>query len=450
MPAHRKDLTSGSVWRHILCLSIPATAEQGLFGASALVHAYWMGQVPGMAIAAVTMGTALRLALISPMMGLSAGGMAVVARNVGAGEQEQADHAVMQCLLLVVALVLPISIVGQVFSPVFLRWMGAEGPLLDDALTYLRIVFGGLLFMEMLPTMNGVIRGAGHPEFTLRINTVYVIVMLTIESVLVLGVGPFPKLGVAAAGWATVLASASGVAAQLVTLARGRAGVRIHLRHAVPDRHMMGRILRLAFPTALQRFSPNIANALLLRLVGGLGPSVLTAYSVVATIFGLMQSTSMGISASTAAMVGQNLGAQQPERAERAAKIGTLLALSSALVLSGAVNALPLACLRLFNQTPDVVAVALVALRFTLLTGTATAWSTVVGGALIGAGDTVSPMVVSILSMWGVQLPAAWALAYGARIGPAGLWAGLALGYMVAAIAMQLRFRRGHWKTVRV
>ncbi|MBC7237587.1 MAG: hypothetical protein H5T69_17230, partial [Chloroflexi bacterium] len=280
----RRDLTSGSIVRLIVAQSAPSIAEMALMNVVGLVQAFWMGQVGGTALASVAIGTTLRIVLISPMMGLSAGGMAVVAHHIGAQEPRKADHAVMQTIVLVLLFIAPIIVLGQIMAPTFLRWMGASGELLANSLAYVRIIFGGLLFMEMLPTVNGVIRGAGHPEYTLRTNVVNIAVLIAVGTALVLGPGPFPALGVRGAAWAAVAGSTAGVLAQLVILIGGWAGVRLHLRDIAPDIATMKRILRVALPAAAQRFSPNLANALLVRIVTGFGAEVLTAYSLVSRI----------------------------------------------------------------------------------------------------------------------------------------------------------------------
>jgi len=450
MAKSHRDLTMGPVWRLTALLALPSTLENVMFAASSIINTYWMGRVPGMAIAAVTLGTTLRLALISPMMGLSAGGMAVVARHLGAKEQAQADKAVMQTLLLVVLFVVPLGLIGLAFGGVFLRWMGASGALHADALSYLRIILSGLLFMEMLPTMSGVMRAAGHPEYTLRINAVFVVVMTILEAALVLGWGPFAAMGVRAAGWASVIASATAVAVQMTILVRGGAGVKLHWHDMRPDRRTMWRVLRIALPSTLQRFSPNMANAVMLRIVGGLGPTVLTGYSVVQTIFGTLQAPSMGVSSAVTAMVGQNLGAKAPDRSERSARVGLLLGAGAAVVLMGTVNLVPARAIGLFDSRPDIVAAGIPLLRMMLVVSTTYAWTMVMNGALCGAGDTVTPMIISLVSMWLVQIPASWLLGHATGLGPIGVWIGLAVGYTVNAFVVQLQFRRGRWKTIRV
>jgi len=444
----RRDLTSGSLGKHILTLSLPSATEMALFSAIELVHAFWLGRLGGTALAAVSMSNTLRLVIISPMMGLSVGGMAMVARHIGARDQQHADQATMQTFLLIVLLSIPLIILGQVWGATFLKWMGAEGALLDEAVAYLRIIFAGLFFMECLPTLSAVIRGAGHPEYTLRINIASIAAMMILEPLLVFGLGPVPRLGVRGAAWASVLSSAVGVVGQAITLLYGSAGVRIHWRDLRPDLTMMWRILRIALPTSAQRFSPNLTNALLMRLVSSFGADVLTAYSLLGRLVGFLQAPSFGLSLAAATLVGQNLGAKEPARAERATNLAALSSLFLSACVFGLLSLWATPILGLFGASGAVLATGVAAAPYYLLVGTASGWAQVVGSALGGAGDTVAWMWINIGSLWLVQLPLSWALSHGLRLGPVGIWLGLGISFAVGAVALTIRFRRGRWKTI--
>lgn len=453
-PPHRaareRDLTTGSPGRHAIALATPTTLENGIAGGMGLIHAYWMGRVGGTALAAVAIATTLRIVLISPMMGLSSGGMAVVARHIGAREQRQADKAVMQTILLALFFIAPLMTLGLTCGRTFLGWMGAEGVMLDEALAYLRIILWGLLFMEILPSINAVIRAAGHPEYTFRTQVVCILVMLVIEPALVLGWGPLPALGVRAAGWASVLGSAAGVVAQMLILIKGWAGLRLHLADVAPDFGMMWRILRVALPSSLQRFSPNLGNALMVRLAAALGAEVLTAYSVALQVFTFFQCTTFGFSAAAGTLVGQNLGAKRPDRAERAALLSATFGAIAAAALFGLANIAPLPVLRLFNREAAVLAATVVAMRYMTATASFQGWSVTMGNALTGAGDMISVMTINIASLWLVQLPLCYLFSQPLGWGPVGLWVGLALANLANALAMTWRFNQGRWKTLKV
>jgi putative MATE family efflux protein len=443
----KRDLTSGRLGRLIAQLALPSMVETALMSVSGLLQAYWLGQIGSTGLAAMAVGTTLRIVLISPMMGLSGGGMAIVARHIGAHEERQADHAVMQTMLLGTLFVIPLSILGQIAGPTFLRWMGVQDEVLREAIRFLRIIFAGLFFMEMLPSLNGVIRGAGHPEWTLRINIVATIVSAILLPILVLGWGPIPRMGVSGAALASVLSSAAGVLAQWITLLRGWAGVSLHREDVWLDRRMMGRILRISLPTAAQRFSPNLANALLVRLVTSFGSQVLAAYVLASRVTDFLQFPAMGISTASATMVGQNLGAKRPERAERAAFLSSYAAAASSFTLLFGLNLFAPRVLGWFTQDNVLIGPGTVILNYALLWCTASAWSQVMSSGLTGAGDALSPMTINIGSLWLILLPLAWTLSWGAHMGPAGIWLGLGVGYLVSAVAMTWIFRRGHWKT---
>jgi putative MATE family efflux protein len=443
-----RDLTAGSLGGHLLRLTLPCTAEIAVFSLSALVHTWWLSRLGGTALAAVAVGTTLRLVLISPMMGLSAGGMALVARAVGAGDRRQADHALLQTALLVLAFALPIALVGLVFMRTFLGWMGATGSLLEEATLFLRIIFVGLFFMECLPTMTGVIRGAGHPEQTLRINLTSVAALMLLDLLLLSGFGPLPSLGVIGAGLASVLASAVGVAVQYVVLRRGTAGVSLHRLDLRPDWPMMRRILRIAFPVSLQRLAPNLGAAVVTWLINTLatnGTNVLTAYSIITQVFGLLSGPSLGVASATAPLVGQNLGAGRPERSARAGWLGAVMALGLAVAILAPVAARPTPVLRLFTQDEAVLVVGAAGMPLLVMVPVVTAWLQVMLSALSAAGDALWTTWLAV----GYQaVQALLCLALRPAWGPSGIWLGLALGALAGAVAMTVRFRSGAWKRI--
>jgi putative MATE family efflux protein len=443
-----RELTVGNVGRQVFSLAVPATIESALQTTVRLMDTYWMGRVGGMAVASVAMATALRMVLISPMMGLSMGGQAIVSRYVGERDQERADRAVMQVLLLIALFTLPITVLGYTLTPALLRLMGASEAVLPNATAFLRIIWGGLFFMECLPTMCGVLKGAGRPEYTLRINMLNMAVLGIAEPILALGLGPVPAMGIRGAALASVMGAASGVLGVMLILGTGQAGVRLHLRDIRPDWTMMKRVLRISIPASVERFSPNLGAATFMRLISYFGDQVLTAYSIFHQIYGFFQAATMGAGLASATMVGQNLGAGKPERAEQAAKSGAKGATMVSLVLYGTLALAPQVALVRFTQDPVVINAAALAIRVTVIGSAIRGFGQVMGRSLAGAGDAVSPMAASIGALWIVQLPVAWLLS--GLLGPLGIWIGMVLGDTAHAIATTWRFGQGKWKAIRV
>ena len=449
-PAGASALTTGDVPRHILRLALPSAGEVALFGILPLIHAYWMGQLGGMALAAVAMGTALYSVLTSIMRGFSRGGMAIVARHIGANDQRGADHATMQTTALLFIGSIPTALIGLLAGPRLLVWLGAQGELLQATQEYVTIIFWGLYFMEMVPCLDNVIRAAGHPKYTLLANAVNVVVMAVLEPLLVFGVGPIAPLGIKGAAWAAVIGSAAGTAALGWVLWSGRAGLHLDLSDLRPDPPTLWRVVRIGSPVAAQRLSPSLASALMMALVSSLGNDVLTAFSIVSQLSWFLQCPITGIGLATATMVGQNLGAQRPARAERSTAVGIAGAVVVTAVLFGYLALWPAWGIGLFSSSAAVLAIAAIAVRFGFFTRIAMALANVVGAALSGAGDNVSPMVLHMGSLWLVQLPLSWALSRWLGMGAEGIWLGMMFGQIAAAVGLYLRFRQGRWQQITV
>jgi len=255
-------------------------------------------------------------------------------------------------------------------------------------------------------------------------------------------------MGIRGAALASVLGSVAGVAGIFVVLLTGGAGLRLHLSDLKPDGEMIGRVLKISFPAAVERLSPNLGMAAFMRLVAGFGDQVLTAYSIFSQLFNFFQAITMGVGNAAATMVGQNLGAGKPERSVSGAHWGALGAMVVSLVLYGALAILPAPVLGLFTDDPTVVNVATLAMRVTVIGSAIRGWGQVMGRSLAGAGDALSPMLASIGALWAVQLPASWLLS--SWLGPLGIWMGMVLGDTAHAVATTWRFVQGKWKLIRV
>jgi putative MATE family efflux protein len=446
----QRDYTSGSLARNVWDLGVPTAASSLLFGLPNLAESYWLGRLGSAALGAASMGMALRLVFISLIMGLSTGGMALVSRHVGAREQAVADRATQQTELLILIASAVLGAIGYAFALPLLQLMGAEGEMLTKGVLYARVIFVGLWAMELIPSMSSLLRSAGSAEWVFRINLLTTGTLLLLQPLLILGWGPLPPLGVRGAAWAFVLGNTAGVVLQQYVFLTGRARVRIRLQGIGLDRHMIGRILRVALPTTAERFMPNLAHTIMLGLVAAWGTTVLAGYNVTSRVFGLTRMVSMGLGGVAPTLVGQNLGAQKPERAERSAWV--VAGVATGLVVLALI---PLAILTpqaiaLFTTEPEVIAVGTRCLRI-MATGQAfLTLALVISMALRGAGDTLSTMWISTGTLWLVQIPLAYGLPRMTSWGATGLWVALTITPLVTAAAVCLRFRQGKWKLKQV
>jgi len=446
----QRDYTSGRLARNIWDLGLPMTAGWLLFGLPTIMESYWLGKLGSVALAAASMAMALRIVLISLIMGLSTGGMALVARHMGAGEQAAADQATQQTQVLILIAAALLGAAGFVLAPSLLGLMGAEGAMLREGVHYARVVFVGLWAMELIPSMAALLRGAGSAEWVFRISLVATGTIFFLQPLLILGWGPLPALGVGGAALAHVLGNAAGLVLQQYVFLTGRARIRIRLAGLGFDWRMMGRILRLALPAAVERFMPNLARTIMLGLVVLWGTATLAGYNVTTRIFTLTMMAGMGLGGVAPTLVGQNLGAQQPERAERSAWAVAGVAMALVVPVLIPLTVLAPQAIALFNTEPAVIAAGTHCLRV-MATGQAfMSVAMIIAMSLRGAGDTLSPMLISTGALWLVQIPLAYGLSQAAGWGTTGLWLALSITPIVTAGAMSLRFRQGRWKVRRI
>lgn len=439
-PNHQRDITQGSLARDIWGLSWPITISQMLFMLPSVYDAVWLGQIGPGAQAAAGLTMSVRITMISVLMALSLGSGAVVSRYVGAKDQDGANLAVLQAVILMIVASGSLGILGLILVRPLMVLAGADAVTLPLAVRYARIIFAGLIAMEMVPSVGFMINAAGAPQVLLGMTLFSTGTLLVAEPLLV------NWMGLEGAALALVGSNGVGVLWGLAMLVTGREPVRLDLRNLRLDLPMMGRILRVALPAVLQRGAPNLAMSVLTRLISWFGAPTLAAWVIVQRIFSFTMIPSAGLSGATPAMVGQNLGAVQPERAERSV---SLIARAVALVGGCALGLLVLFApqvMALFSHDVETISVSVHVIRALSIGYLGFTLNTVFDAAQSGAGDTLSPMIINLISLWLIQVPLAYTLSRSAGLGADGIWLGLALGWILQATLMGLRYRQGRWK----
>jgi len=439
-PYSQRDLTQGSLVRNILRLSWPIIASQALFMLPGVYDAVWLGRLGREAQAAAGLAMSVRITMVSVLMALSLGSGAMVSRYVGAKDQEKANLAALQAVILMIAASGGLGIAGLIFARPLLMLAGADATTLPLALRYARIIFAGLIALEMVPSVGFMINAAGAPQVMLGMTLFSTGTLLVAEPLLV------NWMGLEGAALALVGSNGIGMLWGLGHLVSGRATVRLDLRRLRLDLAMMGRIVRVALPAVLQRGTPNLAMSLLTRLVSAYGAPTLAAWVITRRLFEFALIPSMGLARAAPAMVGQNLGAAQPGRAARS--VG-LIARAAALVGGGILGLLVLfapQAMALFSRDPETNSVGVHVIRTFSVGYLGLALNYVFDVAQSGAGDTLSPMVINMIALWLIQVPLAYLLSRFAGLGADGIWLALVLGWILQATLMGLRFRQGRWK----
>jgi putative MATE family efflux protein len=421
-------------------LAWPILLSQIIFTVPTLYDAVWLGRLGGSAQAAAGLVMTVRITMISPLMALSLAGGAVVARSLGAGRQGDADLAASQATLLMVLSSGFIGIIGLALTRPLMALAGADPSVMPYAVRYARVIFAGLIAMELVPSLGYMLSGAGEPRLMLVMATVTAVTLIVFEPSLT------ARFGISGAGIALVGSYAVGALLGLVILASGRAAVRLSMRGLRPDRAMMGRILRIALPAVPQRGAQNLAVSAITRLVAGFGAPTLAAWAIVQRLYTFTVIPGFALSRTVPAMVGRNLGSGRPDLAARSVSFIARVAAATNTILFGLAALVAPLVMTLFTNDASVADISVRLTRVLAAGFVARALAMVYEGAQSGAGDTISPMIINLVALWVVQVPAAILLSQTARLGPSGVWIALVGSWVVQVLLMAARYRQGHWR----
>jgi putative MATE family efflux protein len=374
----------------------------------------------------------------------------MVARRIGERDPQGGAVAGVQAILLGLATSIAIGIPCFIYAPQLLRLMGAPEEIVATGGGYARIALGGSGAILMLFLNNAIFRGAGDAAIAMRLLWVSNIINLILDPCLIFGLGPFPRLGVTGAALATFTGRSIGVAYQFYRLLRGTERIRILTRQVRVNFSVLWRLVRVSLTGILQFAIAHTSWIGLVRIVSVFGAAALAGYTIAIRIVVFLILPSWGLSNAAATLVGQNLGANKPERAEQAVwRTGfyNMLFLGSVGVFF-ILMAEPIA--RLFTQDPAVVPLAATCLRIVSYGNIGYAYGMVMMQAFNGAGDTVTPTVVNFFGFWLLEIPLAYWLAIPMRLHSNGVYIAIVIAECSIAGASAVLFKRGKWKTQRI
>ncbi len=441
------QLTRGNLHRSILSLSLPVIVGHTFIIALELIDAFFLGRLGSAPLAAVTMAGAIIFFLSTFGAGLGIGTVALVARAFGERKYAQAHHIGAQAFILGFGMSLALGIAGFLISPSLLRLLGAEGQILAIGDVYLKILFTGLFMMFFMFLGGAVFQGAGDTLTPMKIGAISTTLNIILDPIMIFGLFGFPRMEAAGAAFATLIARLAGSLLMLRILLRGRHTARIETRSLRPDFPVMKRIFTVGFPGALQLLLRSTSGLVLTRIAASFGPVVLAAYGVGGRLFGMFLLPGFGFATAAATLVGQNLGAKNPDRAAKGAELSALYYLIFLVVCAAPIFLFADSVAAAFNPEPEFVRIASEFIRFIAAGSLFLSAGVVFGRALQGAGDTVSPMVMTGISLYAVQIPAAYLLALNLGLAERGIWIANFMGSLVNAALMSVVFFRGNWKS---
>ncbi|HEV8339009.1 MAG TPA: MATE family efflux transporter [bacterium] len=440
------DYTTAPIRRSIVMLAVPMVLEMVMESIFALADVFWVARLGADAVATVGLTESMLTLIYTVAMGVSIGAMAMVARRVGERDLDGAARAAVQAIGLAVLISLIIGTVGGRYAPDLLAVMGGSPAVIAQGSTFTRIMLGGNATILLLFVINAVFRGAGDAAIAMRVLWFGNAINIVLGPLFIFGVGPFPELGVTGAAVATNIGRGTAVAYQLLTLARGRGRVAITTRHVGLDLRTMLSMLRLSGSAAFQVLIGTASYVGLVRIVATFGSAALAGYTIAIRLIIFALLPSWGISNAAATMVGQNLGAGKPERAERAVWQAAFYNMVFLGVIGLVFLALAPQIIGLFSGDPAVQRYGIPGLRIISGGFLFYAYGMVLTQSFNGAGDTWTPTVINIFVFWLFEIPLAYALATRIGLGPLGVFAALAVSYSILAIVSIIVFRRGRWK----
>jgi MATE family, multidrug efflux pump len=447
--SHHGSYTEGSIDRAIVLLAIPMVLELVLESVFAVVDVFFVARVGPDAVATVGLTEALMTLIYSVAMGLATGATATVARRMGERDTEGAAIAGVQAIALGAFVAVPVGIAGFVLARPILALMGASPDVLANA-SFTAIMFGFNGVIMTLFLVNAVFRGAGDAAIAMRVLWIANAFNLVLDPCFIFGLGPFPRLGVTGAAVATTTGRSIGVLVQLYFLSRGDGRIRIRRRHLrlVPD--VMLNMVRLSGSAVVQILISTTSYIGVMRIMASFGSLAVAASTIVIRIIIFVVLPSWGLSNAAATLVGQNLGAGRPDRAEASAWRACRFNVAVLGVVGVVFVAFAGVVVNWFTDDPAVAPMATLGLRIVSAGFPFYAAGYVLTNSFNGAGDTWTPTLINLGCFWSFELPLSFLLGRTLGYGPPGIFWAMAIAFSLMSVVAAVLFRRGTWMLKRV
>lgn len=440
------DYTTVNLNKAIFYLAIPMVLEMVMESVFVLVDVFFVAKLGSDAVAAVGLTETVITIVYAIAVGLTMAITAMVARRIGEKNPEGAAHTAVQSIYVGIAISLPIAILGILFSKEILMLMGGSVSLVETGSGFTAILIGGNVTIMLLFVINAVFRGAGDVILAMRVLWLANIFNIILDPCFIFGLGPFPELGVTGAAVATTIGRGLGVVYQFVILAKGSGRIKIQRKHINIDFKLIANLLRVSTGGVLQYLIATASWIGLVRILAIFGSTVIAGYTIAIRIISFTFLPSWGIANAASTLVGQNLGANNPERAEKAVWQIAFINMIFLAVISFFLFVFPKFWVKFFTDETGIIQYAADCLFYVAICYPFLAFGLVVVQSFNGAGDTYTPTWINLFVYWLFQIPLAYFLAIPLDMQSNGVFIGIAISESMVAIVAVLFFRRGKWK----
>jgi putative MATE family efflux protein len=441
-----QDYTEGPIGRAVFLLAVPMVLEMALESVFAVVDVFWVSKLGADAVATVGLTESMLALLYALAIGLSMGAAALVARRIGEKDPERAAVTAVQAIAVGIAVAVPIGVAGALGAKKLLTLMGAPANVVETGSGFTAVMLGGNVVILLLFLINAIFRGSGDAATAMRVLWIANAFNLVLDPCLIFGLGPFPELGVTGAAVATTTGRGIGVLCQIFLLVRGHGRVRVRRRHLRLEPEVMWGLLRVSGSGVFQAVVGMASWIGLVRILSTFGSAALAGYTIAIRVIVFALLPSWGLSNAASTLVGQNLGAKKPDRAERSVWMAGLYNMAFLGVVGTVFVLLARPLIGIFTSDPAVVPIGVEGLRIVSLGFLFYAWGMVIVNSFNGAGDTWTPTLINLFCFWLWEIPLAYLLAVRGGLGPRGVFIAITVAFSTIAVVGVLVFRRGAWK----
>ncbi len=441
-----QDFTETSIMRAIFLLSVPSVLEMVMESIFVIADMFFVSRLGADAVATVGLTESLLTISYAISLGLATATTSMVSRRIGEKNPARASETAFQAILTGIAVSILISIPAALYSGKLLAMMGASETIVSQYSGYTRIMMSGNLVIMLLFIINAIFRSAGDAAVAMRVLWIGNIINIVLDPCLIFGLGPFPELGVTGAAIATTTGRGISVLYQLWLLFFGRKRIRLAFGQLTVRFKVIARLLRLSVGSIGQNLIATTSWIALVRIISIFGSEVVAGYTIAIRIINFALLPSWGISNAASALVGQNLGANKPSRAEKAVIVTGLINMVFLGITGVVLIVFPRFFIQLFISEDVVLSSGIECLRILSIGFIAYGFGMVLVNSFNGAGDTATPLRINIFAYWLLEIPLAWFLAITSGMKEQGVYTAILIAESIMTITAWLVFRRGRWK----
>lgn len=441
-----QDFTEGRLSRAIMLLSIPAVLEMVMESVFVIADIYFVSKLGADAVATVGITESMVTIIYAIAIGLGTATTSIVSRRIGERNPNAASVAAVQAIFTGIAVSILIGLPGALFAKKLLSLMGASPQIIGSMSGYTRLMLGGNIVIMMLFIINAIFRSAGDAAVAMKVLWIGNIINVILDPCLIFGLGPFPRMGVTGAALATNIGRGTAVIFQFYLLFFGRKRIRLSFKHLVIDVRIMLKLLKLSFGTIGQNLIGTTSWIALVRIISIFGSEIVAGYTIAMRIIGFTLLPSWGISNAASTLVGQNLGAKKPERAEKAVWVTGWINMILLGVIGAILVGFPGVFIRIFIDNENVIRSGISGLRIVSIGFVAYGLGMVLVNSFNGAGDTATPLKINIIAFWFIEIPLAFLLSIKAGLNENGVFIAIVIAESLMTLIALMVFRRGRWK----